>query len=264
MTSKKGFTLVEMVVTIAIILILTSTSTIVVSDMLNRTRSAEAQVQEHIDMYEVAKSQVDGQLPAGYAPPTGTTAPSSAATGLPTSPTTTVETTAAQPESPTAPKDAPPLPTDPTTTPTTATPTTAAPTTATPTTATPTTATPTTTAPVGNSITVGTYTTPAITGIPEAFPNTTTATFKGWGEYEYNAVFTIPKASHDQYVAIYLPPGTINLIEWYSCKLEAFDASTNIAVISVAAYNDTPAIRVDYSGAKKDWSDTRVYDVAPK
>ena len=92
MTSKKGFTLVEMVVTIAIILILTSTSTIVVSDMLNRTRSAEAQVQEHIDMYEVAKSQVDGQLPAGYAPPTGTTAPSSAETELPTSPTATTAT----------------------------------------------------------------------------------------------------------------------------------------------------------------------------
>lgn len=232
MKKRKGFTMIELMVSIAIILILTSAMTVSVATYIQKTQDAKQKIQLHQDKFDIARAKVDGLLG-------GTTGGGATATPTPTSGGGGVAT-------PT---------TAPTTAPATPTPTTAP--------ATPT-STPTPTPTPAGTIKVGNYTVPAITGIPASFAGTKTETKGGWGEYEFNALFTIPKYTYVTYAAIYLPPGTISVIEWYSCTLEFFDPVKNIAVISIPANNTGPAIRVDYSGAQTNWANTRIFDIVQK
>ncbi len=227
MKNNKGFTLIEMLVVVGIIVILTGAVAISIVQNVQKSRDIKTKVELHYtDGYNNAKAQVMALKSAGYGGSGG-------ATATPTpSPTPGGTTTA------------------PTPTPTTAT------------TATPTpTSTPT---PTPTPMKVGNYTVPQITGEPAPFPNTTTAITSGTGGYDFNAAFTVPSRSYATYAAIYLPPGTIGLIEWKNCVVEAFDPVTNIAVISIGAGVTKPSIHVDYPGAKVDWTKTKIFDIAQK
>ncbi len=227
MKSKRGFTLVEMVVVIAVILIITGVSSLTVIEAVGRANTAKDVTELHYSTdYEVARVQVDGLRSAGYGS-------SDAFTPVPTPDPGGGETTPTPTPTPTT---APPTPT----------------------------ATPTPTPTPAGTIVVGNYTVPTITGMPAPYAGTSTKTSNGWGEYDFNAVFTMPSYPYPTYAAIYLPPGTVDVIEWYSCTLEYFDPVTNIAVISISAYNTGPAIRVDYGLKKVNWSDTRIFDIAEK
>lgn len=230
MKTKRGFTLVEMVVVIAIILIITGVTSLTIIEAVSTANSAKDITELHYSTdYEAARVQVDGLRSAGYGSSDAYTpgGPTSDPGGGGTTPTSTPTPT---------PTQTPPTPTS----------------------------TPTPSPTPSGSIVVGNYTVPKITGMPTPYPGTSTKTEAGWGEYDFNAKFTIPSKPYPTYAAIYLPPGTVDVIEWYSCKLEYFDPVTNIAVISIAANNTGPAIRVDYGLKKVNWSDTRIFDIAQK
>ena len=226
MRNNKGFTLIEMIVVLAVVVIITGVTSLTVVQSINQATVAKDAAELHYgNVYNEARAQVEILRSAGYgsadafAPvPTpggggGDTEPTATPTPIPATPT--------------------PIPTS----------------------------TPIPTPTPSGAIVVGNYTVPTVTGTPTAFPGTNTVTESGDGEYDFNAKFTIPQRSYPTYAAIYLPPGTIDIIVWYNCKVEYFDSDTNIAVISVGAWQTNPAIRVDYGGKEVDWKLTRIFDI---
>jgi len=57
--NKKGFTLVEMVLVIAIIVILAAVVFFSVADYLNKAKSATSKIEEHNSAIEVVTSEID-------------------------------------------------------------------------------------------------------------------------------------------------------------------------------------------------------------
>ena len=60
--NKKGFTLVEMVLVIAIIVILASVLFFSVSSYLNKAKAAKSKIQTHNDAINSATSEVDAAM----------------------------------------------------------------------------------------------------------------------------------------------------------------------------------------------------------
>lgn len=60
--NKKGFTLVEMVLVIAIIVILASVLFFSVTDYLNKAKSAKSKIQTHNDAINAATKEVDAAM----------------------------------------------------------------------------------------------------------------------------------------------------------------------------------------------------------
>jgi len=63
--SKKGFTLVEMVLVIAIICILAAVLVLSVTDYISRAKKATSVINENRDEVKSAISEIDGALGAG-------------------------------------------------------------------------------------------------------------------------------------------------------------------------------------------------------
>ncbi len=63
--NKKGFTLVEMVLVIAIIVILASVLFFSVSDYLSKAKSAKSKIQTHNDEINSANSAISDELKVG-------------------------------------------------------------------------------------------------------------------------------------------------------------------------------------------------------
>lgn len=258
MKTRKGFTLVEMVISIAIILVITAAMSVSVSSYLQRTQRASDVVVEHDDKYDSAREQVDKLKfsEVGIAPDPGspTTVPPAPGTPPAVPPAPGAVTPTPVPPTPT-PVPATPTPVPPTPTPVPATPT-PVPTTPTPVPPTP------TPPPSGGKVNVAGYSVPAATTQPSwvtgagYLPGQPSA---GWGKYEYNVVFKFPTSNVTTYAAIYLPQGATDIKEWYNCNMLAYDANLHIAIVSVPPYIYAPAIRVDYPGDRTNWTQTTIY-----
>ena len=61
-SSKKGFTLMEMMLVVAIILLIAGMTVYGVKDYLDKANSWKREVEEHGDMYDRCQSDVDGYL----------------------------------------------------------------------------------------------------------------------------------------------------------------------------------------------------------
>lgn len=92
MKTRKGFTMIELMVSIAIMLILTGAMTVSVVTYLQKTEVAKQKVQMHQDKFDIARAQVDGLLGSGGVVTTSTPTPTPTGAGgtLPTPSPTTV------------------------------------------------------------------------------------------------------------------------------------------------------------------------------
>ena len=273
MKTRKGFTLIEMIISIAIIMIITAAMSVSVSSYMQRTQRAADVVDEHDERYNSAREQVeklkfvgnpgtpaadapDVDTPAGGAPAGGTPADGTPADGTPADGTPAGGTPAGGTPAGGTPADG---------TPADGTPADGTPADGTPAGGTP--EAPAPEAPAADTkVNVGGYSVPSAPTQPTWVEG---AGFRagqpsvGWGPYEYNVVFNFPRDKITTYAAIFLPEGAPAIKEWYNCKVLAYDPDLHIAVVSIPPYIGAPAIRVDYPGDQKNWKQTTIYYTSP-
>lgn len=212
MKGKRGFTLVEMVLTMAIMLILLSAVTVGISQYTQRANSASEVVSSQNNRYSVAGSGVRDYLTtAATEAYTGTTtyaSPTSHATAAPTTEATTA---------PASIETDPPMAPLPSTIPTTAAPTTQ-----------PTTPSPT---PAPSNTTSSTK--------PKQLPGTSSSvSYIDWDGKNTHIAYSIPSSNLMRYITLYVGDLANDVTVFYGCTVVAFDAETQTAVVSVGAWSN--------------------------
>lgn len=234
--NNKGFTLMELMVTVAIILIIGSVSITAVSSYITKSEKAAEVVAAQNNKYVNANEGVKE-----YMANTATHQATTSTIETHVTAEETEETESAIPSYPTYPTSSP-RPTTPTTTPTTTVPPTTTPTTTVPPTTT-TTVPPTTAAPE-----------PSINIPSSAYPysSTNTTNVNGWHNgHDYALDFSVWMSLFDDvnmaktyYVTIALPTTIENVSMWYgSATIEGY--GEGYVVLKMNAWNTSAALYVD-------------------